>query len=362
MENKRIGIITFHAVDNYGAVLQAYALQHYIETNISPDVVIIDYRNKKKSHSIFGGRTRNPLKNVILNFLDMFHRQEKRMRHQKFEEFRQNFFRLSKRYEGVESLKDMESFDYYISGSDQVFNPAQESFMAYYLGFSKGKGKKVAYAPSFGISVFTEEITTKILPLLKDFDVLSCREQTGATYISRIINNQTPVVLDPVFLLPKAEWENQAVKPHNKDKYLFVYCLTLGKSAVLQSMAEEVAKKENLKIVTIGNTSSVLFRRHENIVGPLEFVGLIMSAEIVVTDSFHGTSFSLIFGKRVLSYIANKKVAARIETIMKIFGRESDVIYDIDNYEYSQEQSFSSPDIHEKKIEESKLFLKESLI
>ena len=335
MENKLIGIITFHAANNYGAVLQAYALQHYIELNISDNVEILDYRRQKKNedNSIFKGSTHNPIKNLILNILRSFQRENNKQRSIKFEEFRMNYLHLSERVYDSELSLGESAYDYYVVGSDQVFNPQLSDYRVYYLSSINSNCKKIAYAPSFGISTFSDEITEKIGPLLKRFDVLSCREEVGAKYISNILGNDIPVVLDPVFLLTNEEWKEIAIEPKTNKKYLLVYCLTKGKSGKVNKLAHYVAKKYNLSIVTIGSTGLFSYNGL-NVLGPREFVGYFLNAEFVVTDSFHGTSFSLIFGKRVLSVIANKNTGSRIENIMKIFGRNDDVIQDIDKYNF----------------------------
>ena len=362
MEKKQVGIITFHSSDNYGAVLQAYALQHYIESSLKFDVEIIDYReaDENKGPFVFVRATHNWMKDLVLSIVRFLNYSSLKKRHEKFEKFRKNFLHLTHlRYIGTESLKHL-SKDFYISGSDQVFNPTLKNYKAYYLGFDKGNGKKIAYAPSFGISSFNDGITRQILPLLADFDVLSCREEIGAKYISNILGNDIPVVLDPVFLLSKEEWKGVSVVPETKKKYLLVYSLTKGKSGKINQLARSIAKKKKLTVVTIGN-SGLFTHKGVNDVGPREFVGYFLNAEFVVTDSFHGTSFSLIFGKRVLSIIANKNTGSRIENIMNIFGRSDDVIRDVDKYKSNEKEKYYLEDRHLELLEASKRFLNTNL-
>lgn len=337
MENKQIGILTFHDADNYGAVLQAYALQHFIEKNVSSDVEIIDYRKESISNgfSLFKGSTHSPVKNLVLNVLHLFQRRELKAIHDKFESFRNEYLKLtSQRFATEEQLAHCDTKDYFITGSDQVFNPRLPDYRAYYLGLLSGGGIKLAYAPSFGISTFNDEITNKILPLLKDFQAISCREKSGADYLSMILGVDVPVVLDPVFLLAEEEWKEVMISPKEANrKYLLVYCLSKGQSGKIRKLAKTIAKIENLEVITIGSTGKFSIGGSK-VVGPCEFVGYLNQAEFVLTDSFHGTSFSLLFGKRHLSYIANKDKGTRIEAIMKSFGKGSEIIYDIDSYRY----------------------------
>lgn len=363
MENKQIGILTFHAADNYGAVLQAYALQQFIHNNISPNVNIIDYREKDKTKglSIFEGSTHNPIKNLVLNVLFLLQRRKLLAIHDKFEDFRNSYLHLTeRRYESETSLGECNDMNYFISGSDQVFNTRLKDYRAWYLGTVGGNGKKVAYAPSFGFSSFTDEITNKILPLLKDFSALSCREASGAKYLSDILCQPIPVLLDPVFLLNREEWKRMAVMPKEKGKYLLVYCLSKGKAGKINQLAHDIAKKENLSVVTIG--SSGIFSHGSNaILGPREFVGYFSNADFVLTDSFHGTSFSLIFGKRHLSYIANKDKGTRIESVMKIFGKDEEIIYDINTYTYNKNNIQNAGDIPIDVLNDSKRYLLDNL-
>lgn len=362
MENKRIGILTFHNANNYGAVLQAYALQHYIELNISKNVEILNYRkqNKSEGNSIFKGSTHNPVKNLILNLLRSFQRGNIKQRSKKFDEFREKYLHLSERVYDSEFSFGESAYNYYIVGSDQVFNPQLSDYRVYYLSSINGNCKKLGYAPSFGISSFSDEITNKIGPLLRKFDALSCREEIGAKYISNILNNDIPVVMDPVFLLSKEEWKDVAIEPETKKRYLLVYCLTKGKSGKINQLARLIAKKKKLTVVTIGS-SGLFTNKGVNAVGPREFIGYFINADFVVTDSFHGTSFSLIFGKRVLSIIANKNTGSRIENIMNIFGRNDDVIRDIDKYKNHEEQKSYLEDRHLELLEVSKKFLNKNL-
>ncbi len=363
MENKQIGILTFHDSDNYGAVLQAYALQSYIYNNISSNVEILDYRknlNANNVSSIFKGATHNPIKNVILNLLHFLQRNELKAIHEKFESFRNDYLKLSsKTYASEDDLRYCETKDYYITGSDQVFNPRLPDYRAYYLDFVNGRGKKVAYAPSFGISTFSDDVTKQIMPLLTDFDAVSCREDTGAKYLAKILGTYIPVVFDPVFLLSKEEWTKVAITP-SEEKYLLVYCLSKGQSGKIDKLAKQIAKEENLKVITIGSTG-VFSLKERIVVGPREFVGYINKADFVLTDSFHGTSFSLIFGKRHLSFIANKAKGTRIETIMNSFGKSQEIIYDIDNYHFISDAIKSPHIIPNNDLNASKEYLKKHL-
>ena len=331
--NKKIGIVTFHMADNYGAVLQAYALQHYIESHISKNVEIVDYETEEhlKAYNIFNFNSKKWYVNMLFNLFSAIHYLPLKKRKKSFALFRDQYLhRTKEKYRTEHQLSMISGKDVYITGSDQVFNPRLSDWKAYYLNFNKGRAKKLAYAPSFGTSNFNDEITHRILPYLKDFNAISCREKSGSEYLERILHHEVPTVVDPTFLLSKEEWNKIAICPNRKRKFLFVYSLNGGTK--LKKLAENVAEEEGLEIVTLGGVKPFSGRNNTLSLGPREFVGHIIEANFVVTDSFHGTAFSLICKKRHLSYIAFKEKGARIETIMQAYGKSDEIVYDVSRY------------------------------
>ena len=331
--NKKIGLLTFHTPDNYGAVYQAFALQHYISKELAENIEIIDFCTPKhlKAYSIFKKKSNNPIKDLLHRLITATKYLQLKKKKRLFEQFRKNYLKLSKkRYKSEdEFLAHTDMYDTYIVGSDQVFNPRNEYLKAYYLAFEKRGKRKIAYAPSFGISNFNDEITARILPYLKDFDSLSCREKQGAEYLSRIMGEDVPAVVDPVFLIDKEAWEKVAVTPQEKEKYIFVYDLCGGEKLI--SIAKSIAKQKNLKVICatgriINNYKGVDTRFD---IGPAEMLGYINNAEYVVTDSFHGTSLSLVMQKKVITYIALPHAASRITSITEFLGTSNQVVTDV---------------------------------
>lgn len=333
-----IGIITFHTPDNYGAVYQAYALQHYIENTFNTNVEIINFCTERhiRAYSIFRRKSNSSIKNIALQLITMFKYKELHDKQKKFQEYRNKFLHLSsKRYSSEdELLNDIEPYDIYITGSDQVFNPNNEFIRAYYMDFPKKNSKKIAYAPSFGISNFTEKVSAKILPFLVDFDSLSCREKDGSEYLSSLINKEVPVVVDPVFLLDKNNWEKIAKEPKEKERYIFIYDLCGGEKLI--SLAHKIKEKTGFKIICA--TGNIRKRYKYCIskynVGPTELLGYINNAEYVVTDSFHGTSLSLILNTKVISFIALKHASARLISIMEQLGLTNQIVQDVDSFKF----------------------------
>ena len=335
----RIGIFTFFQT-NYGAVLQAFALQHYLEQQPGTEVEIVDFTtpNHLLDHNVFQKQeTRNPISLLSYCFFTLIHYRQLKRRINRTWEFKKKHFHFTRRYSSVEDLlKNHPKEDLYITGSDQVFNPNARYVPVYYLDFNKENGKKVAYAPSFGISEFSLEISQIIERYVRDFDYLSCREQAGASFLGSIVGKEVPVVLDPVFLHNAEEWSHIAAKPAYKGHYIFVYDLNGGDNLI--KIAKNIQKSARLPIVCLTSKRNRFYPVDKQCydAGPAEFIGWIKYASYVVTDSFHGTAFSVIFGRDFFSYIALEKTSARIKNILNQVGLGDRIVMkkELDSFNY----------------------------
>ncbi len=365
---KKIGILTYHPYDNYGAVLQAYALQTYIINHLNNDVEIIDFCTEEqvRDNNILQLKRRNTLRSLVSTLyrkLPVFF--QLRKRRCRFDQFRKEYLHLTTRFKDSTTLfNNLPAKDIYISGSDQVFNPYAEYTDVYYLSFKKNGKRKVAYAPSFGVSNLEESINIDLQRMIKDFDYLSCREQVGADYLSKLLGKKVPCVLDPVFLLTKDEWERVLQKPKLSESYsrgyIFVYRLNGGND--LMKLARQLSEKTNLRIVCVAPDK--LYGKGCVIdcsAGPLELLGLISGASYVVTDSFHGTALSLVFGVKIVPYIAFPQASSRITTLMGHLGLSGNIVNKVEGFEFD---SLLFSDYSEKLkflIASSRNFLQESL-
>ena len=339
---KKIGILTYHSYDNYGAVLQAYALQTYILKHLKKDVEIINFCTDKQVQDndvlqLKGKKTIRSIISILYHKLPIYCQLRKR-RH-RFNQFRKEYLVLTKRYKDAKSLTDDIPFeDIYITGSDQVFNPYAEYTEVYYLGFKKDGARKVAYAPSFGVADLEESVNKRLQCLIRDFDYISCREQVGADYLSKLLGKNVPCVVDPVFLLTNEEWNivMKKTKLNNSysEGYIFVYRLNGGLQ--LMQLAQKVSETVNLPIICVATDN--LYKTGcvvNHSAGPLELFGLIKGASYVVTDSFHGTALSLVFGVKVIPYIAFRQASSRITTIMENIGLSRNIIYNVDDFDFN---------------------------
>lgn len=324
---KKIGIFTIY-IANYGAVLQSYALQRYLrDTFLDLEVYVVDFYTHAP-YSIFKRASNNPLKNLIKQGTRLIHYAELKRRNNRERQFIAEEFMLTKRYDSVEELmNNMPDYDIYLTGSDQVFNPNSRYSALFYQKFKTTQGIKAAYAPSFGTSSFPEEYKQSILKSVKDFCFISCREDDGAAMLSDLLGKNIPRVIDPTLLLTKEQWSKIMVKPKSDDKYLLVYDLNGGQKMI--DIACKTAREKGLKVWCITQHTEARYRGADMLIfdaGPREFVGLFAHAEYIVTDSFHGTAFSLIFGKEFNTYIAVTRSARRIIALLEVCDKIDRVI------------------------------------
>lgn len=330
--NGEIGILTYHHADNYGAVLQAFALVNVLEQR-GLHVTVLDYTKQEhiKAYSIIRFNKKEGIKGLLSLVLSMPNYRKLYRRHKQFALFRTHYLPLSPRYSSSKELYSVFSqYETIVSGSDQVFNVREnEEVSPYFLPVYYTGVKKIAYAPSFGRSVFSDSIDNTIKKPLSDFDAISCREIAGAKHIKDLTGKDCPVVLDPIFLPGKRFWSDVSVKPKGICyKYILVFDLLGGKTLI--ELAKELNSTKGYKIICI-TTKRFLKGPYfiDQVIwdaSPLEFVGWIENAEYVVTDSFHGAAFSIMFGKPLLSLIVNELASERIVTLMSYFSQEGKIL------------------------------------
>lgn len=324
---KKVGIFTIY-IANYGAVLQTYALQKYLrETYPDLDVQVVDFYTHEP-YAIFKKASDNPIKNILRQSTKLLHYCELRRRNSREQHFIKEEFILSPRYDNVDELMaNMPQYDIYLTGSDQVFNVKSRYSALFYQTFSVKGGIKAAYAPSFGTSEFTDDYKSAIRKSISTFSFLSCREDDGASVLSELKGQNIPCVLDPTLLLNKEQWSKVMSAPMSKDKYLLIYDLNGGQKLV--SIAKPIANQNGWKIWCITQHTDIRYKGVDRLIydaGPREFIGLFSEAQYVITDSFHGTAFSIIFEKLFNTYIAVPRAARRIESLLKECGMSERVI------------------------------------
>lgn len=325
-----VGILTFHCADNFGAMLQAYGLKTYLrEKNIKADIVPYEPPFMTGRHWWFPYIPTGDLMWIIrhgwngwkrnLRLGRVFFESRRNMRL-----FRRKYLtgRGQKRLLFSGQLREL-SYSYYIVGSDQIWNPKITlGLRKVYFGDFKNEKKKrvIAYAASLGGASLASEYDVRFSELLKAVDYISVRERAAIPYIRRFCKQDVFAVPDPVFLLQKEEWQKIEKQP-DKKRYVFVYMTE--RNDTLLEYAKELAEREGLLILKIKDVSDFDGENvcKDNIAGPAEFIGYIHKADYVVTNSFHGLAFSIIFQKDFVVF-QHSSLGARISNILEMCGLE----------------------------------------
>ena len=326
----KVGIITFHRALNYGALLQAFALRHSL-SKLGAEAQILDYRNSVME-DMYSYPSFSQRKSIKYKVKFLIQGKSELKRRAKFENYRNKYLNLSNELHTEEEMKFVsDKYDKLITGSDQVWNYGAHNFdKNYFLKFANERAKKYSYAASFGISSLPKDYITEYKSALGDFAVCSVREKQGLEILSTLGIENRRIDLDPTMLLTKEDWPSQFnISVNPKQKYIFAYYFELTDS--LRSYIEQLAKKTDCTVVFVGNPLKTPFRcrcKALKTADPIDFVNAIANAEYVVTNSFHGTAFSIIFNKKfyVEFLKTDAKVNSRIENILHTFSLENRII------------------------------------
>lgn len=297
----KVGIVTFHFVNNFGGVLQAYALQKVIEKECSAEAVILDYRRWfiRLTDSI----RILPITTDVAGIISGLKTIPLRLRRLKmFREFIQQNDHLMPFPGALRSNgKHLPACEKYVCGSDQIWNPVITFGVSdkYFLGFVKEKTRKFSYAVGFGVRNISPGNAGKMKPYLCDLRSISVREAEGKQIVKEIANLEAVQHIDPTFLISKEEWSEIANKPQITEPYILVYIMQ--RSEEVYRFAERIKKRLGIKIVEISRYGYKPDFVDISLVdvGPAEFLGLFQQATYVCTNSYHGLTFSLIFEKEV---------------------------------------------------------------
>lgn len=328
----KIKTITCHDVYNLGASLQAYALAAYLK-DCGHDVQIIDYKPDYLSRHYSLTWVPNPSYDrpiirqaYLLAKLPGRLKARRSLRKKNFDSFREAYLPLTaQRYTNADELQtDCPEADVYIAGSDQIWNPVFPNGKdpAFFLKFASDDKKKISYAASFSVDALSQEYSKRILPWLKRLDAISVRENSGVALLADMGLAGTQV-MDPVFLLAKEQWGDIAICPDMKD-YILVY--DFDNSALVRSIANALAKKTGKKIVSVFSMDGA--DQVWSDMGPREFLGAVLNADIVVSNSFHATAFSLIFQKEFYVINREEQINTRMRDLLASVSLDGRVISD----------------------------------
>ncbi|WP_026664638.1 polysaccharide pyruvyl transferase family protein [Butyrivibrio sp. FC2001] len=314
----KVAVITFYNNNNYGSVLQMYALTKYIESK-GHDVCVFDFLNMnvpvfrllrvKTAISRFFGLVKVPsfFRYRSLSIEDNI-MMETREKYQEFYSTRFDYY--SQKY------KRLDDVEMYVAGSDQVWNIQIPNL--HYVFFMRfiGRNKRMSYAASFGSDHIPQYNRKRLKKYLSEIDNISVRETTGVNIVEDVCGKEAKVVLDPVLLVGRDFWDKRAC---NVIQGKYVFCYFLDKSDLINEAIDRISAAYHGKVSFVyADTGVQIDNCVKQSLSPFEFIGAIKEAEFVLTDSFHATAFSLLFGKKF--YVLERQYKIRPEQADRIIS------------------------------------------
>ena len=290
--------ITLHASNNNGSFFQAYALQKVLVLYFGIDNQIIDYQSQKNIHLYSVFRPIHSVRDMAKNLISLLHCNAIKKRNQRFSDMRARYFHVTERCSTIDdAVRIADQFELVIAGSDQIWNTGAPDFSEAYL-LPRCSSRKIAYGVSFG-SFLADSRISEYKEVIQAFDVVSAREESARKYLESMISREVDRVIDPTLLLKPKDYEGMIQNtPLVSGDYIFFYSISCP-SEVLQ-VAKKMADQMGIKIITVfASFHSVICRKYGIEIrfdaGPSEFLNLIRNAKLVLTNSFHGTAFSIIY-------------------------------------------------------------------
>jgi len=355
----KIGILTYHRSENYGAVLQAFALKEALQ-KIGFKPVFIDYQHQSHSEmyalfsksKFFEKSFFNKVKYFISFLLSL---RRKLCRKKNFQEFFNQYINES----GLGSVDNL--YDIVIYGSDQIWRKQDiigiNGFLETYFGSDTiSAKKKISYAASMGEIRIEGNDLDFLKSTLSNFHAISVREDDLKELVEEKVGLSATHVVDPVFLLDEVEWQMITSPRLIKEKYILFY--HLGYNAEAVKAVVKLKKQTQYKVVELNGKIITRDTRAQrwNMVGPSGFLSLLRHAEFVITSSFHGICFSLLYNKNFYVFLTNN--SRRIESMLLDFNLTSRIVKtatEVDMHDSINWKEVSS--LIEKKKKSSLLFL-----
>ena len=323
----KVGILTISEGENYGNRLQNYASQEVLKSLGMQPYTIKNYTNQY----ITKYRIKEDAKIIISKLYKKINKINNQklsntLRYIKFKNFNISNIEYANEIVSKDNISTElnKKYDFFITGSDQVWNPeylinSEIDFLTF-----ADKKKRIAFSPSFGVSKLPENCKDNYKKWINGMEYLSVREQAGADIIKDLTGREAIVLLDPTLMLSKDEWMNIAKKPElNQDlnkKYILTYFLG-NKSLEVENKINKIAKDNGLQIINLLDIND----KYIYSVDPSEFIWLINNCELMCTDSFHGAVFSLIMKRPFIVFERKSEGASmnsRLETLLSKFDME----------------------------------------
>ena len=363
---KKIGIITLNSYFNYGNRLQNYALQKYLE-NLLGNVIVesiwylkYDFRIRKNNINLQNIRRYIFNRHGFRDFVNSEQYYYDIIREYNIKKFSNKY--INTVFENNIKIDLNNWYDYFIAGSDQIWNSYFVNLKNEFLQFAD-RNKRIAYAASFGVSEIKPDKVEIVRKGLEGIDYISVREQAGTKIVKDLTGKDVPVLVDPTLLLTVEEWEKVIERPvwYRDEKYILVYFLRTMPNKIKNDI-KNLAEKYKLKIIDLMNKENVDYYCSS----PSEFLYLIKNSSLMYTDSFHGTVFSILNKKPIVSCCLDDRidVSSRIDTLLSMFHLENRKISKENNYEIANPMEMEYPDVEailDRERQRSKEFLCKAL-
>lgn len=320
----KVGIITIHNAINYGSALQAYALRKVVE-NLGHDCYIVDYKNKKLedyyrpqffSNDIKDGLIHMNFRSSIKELMERLHNNRYWKLNKRFKLFWLNYRKKTKPIYSIESLVNYK-FGALICGSDQIWEPGITGGVdrMFFCDIKDDKVIKISYAAS-GVLPYKDETDNYLLnKYIKNFNFISVRENEMVEYLDKMYIKNVKVVLDPTLLLDKEHWLKFVKKPKIKSDYIFVYLMWTD-SEILE-VVKTIENETGIKSLIISRAAEYVYFNGIKVdtSNPYAFLGLIYNAKYVISNSFHGTVFSILFNKQFFSFNSGQRIRTLLNNL-----------------------------------------------
>lgn len=378
--------------NNYGTVLQAFATYRKIR-DLGYDAEAIDFTHLKKSirnrklryfagkifdASIVREKGSIALSKIYKIFNSKYRNGIKR-RGKLFDDFRREMIKRSRPFQSWDDLSEScREYSAVLVGSDQLWLPSQIAGDFFTLNFVPDEVKRISYASSFGVSYVEKSQEEKTRKFLSRINHLSVREKSGQEIIRKLTDRNAELVCDPTLLLTADEWNTALVNRNSTDRGggHYVFCYLLGVNEWHRRFAHELSVKTGLPVIALPNLDQYI--PYDNSgwaeempydVSPSDFLRLVKNAEYVCTDSFHGTIFSLIYGRKFFTFrrfSGNETLSTntRIESLAERLGVQSRLVGENDSVDSMTARDFDSQEVRKRlhDFRESSLkFLRDSL-
>lgn len=333
-------MITRHAPSNYGSLLQSFATVTAVE-KMGHDCRIIDYVRADEIglKALLAQLRQKPSynNNIIKRLAYILIRYpDEKWAELKFKQMRKHYLKMTQSCRCSSDLQRLNA-DVYMTGSDQVWGPVAGADFdgAYFLDFTIDSTKRVAYSASIGRTELPNNVLGKYNEMLLRYDNIAVRENTAVEMLSQLGIYNVNQVLDPVFLLSVEEW-NIIIRRERKNDYVLVY--QIHNDSKLNDYAIRFADKCGMPLMRVSPFMRQIGRGGRLIHLPdiSEFLSLIKGCSYLITDSFHGTAFGLIFNRQFVEVLPNNKTGSRNQSILELVGLTDRILKSHDDYSFIQ--------------------------